>query len=42
MEVIIKGPTHLRMLNVDDQEFERMTEFKLLGSTLTRDTNRTE
>jgi hypothetical protein len=39
---VIKRPTHLRMLNVNDHEFERQREFKHLGSTLTGDTNRTE
>jgi hypothetical protein len=36
MEVTI-GPTNSRMLKVDDQEFERVREFKYLGSTLTDD-----
>jgi hypothetical protein len=34
---VTKKPTNLRMLKVDDQEFERVREFKYLGSTLTED-----
>jgi sorting nexin-29 len=36
---VTKKPTNLRMLEVDDQEFERAREFKYLGSTLTEDNN---
>jgi sorting nexin-29 len=36
---VTKKPTNLRMLKVDDQEFERVREFKYLGSTLTEDNN---
>jgi hypothetical protein len=34
-----KKPTNLRMLKVDEQEFERVREFKYLVSTLTEDNN---
>jgi hypothetical protein len=36
---VMKRPTHSRMFKVDDQEFERVREFKCLGSTLTEDNN---
>jgi hypothetical protein len=34
---VTKRPSDLRMLKVDDQEFETVREFKYLGSTLTED-----
>jgi hypothetical protein len=36
---VTKRSTHSKMLKVDDQEFERVGEFKYLGSTLTEDNN---
>jgi flagellar basal body rod protein FlgB len=36
---VTKRPTNSRMLKVDDQEFEKVREFKYLGSTLTEDNN---
>jgi alpha-D-ribose 1-methylphosphonate 5-triphosphate synthase subunit PhnH len=32
-------PSNSRTLKVDDEEFERTTEFKYLGSTLTEENN---
>jgi hypothetical protein len=36
---VTKKLINLRMLKVDDQEFERVREFKYLRSTLTEDNN---
>jgi hypothetical protein len=36
---VIKRQTNSRMLKVDDQDFERVREFKYLGSTLTKQSN---
>jgi hypothetical protein len=36
---VTKRPFNSRMLEVDDQEFERVREFKYLGSTLAEDNN---
>jgi hypothetical protein len=36
---VTKKPSFLRMLKVNDQEFERVREFKYLGSTITEDNN---
>jgi hypothetical protein len=34
---VTKRPSNSRMLKVDDQKFERVREFKYLGSALTED-----
>jgi hypothetical protein len=36
---VAKRQTNLRMLKVDDQEFERVREIKYIGSTLRADSN---
>jgi hypothetical protein len=36
---VTKRPSNSRILKVDDQEFERVRDFKYLGSILTEDNN---
>jgi hypothetical protein len=35
--VVTKRPTNTKMLKIDNQEYERVKEFKYLGTVLTED-----
>jgi hypothetical protein len=40
--VVTKRPTNTEVLIIDDQQYERVKEFKYLGTTLTEDNDSTE